>query len=523
MNRRGKEFFLFLLVYLAAVLLVNPSGEFPLNDDWAYAKVVKHFLETGEILFSDWQGMTLLSQLLWGTLFCLPFGFSFLALRISTLVLSVVALFFFWLLLVKRENNSWKRIFFMSLLAFNPLFFHLSFSFMTDVPFLAFCLISFYFLETYQEKFRPLDLILGCLFIIIATLTRQLALLLALAYGISYCLTHKKFSISYLLFAVPFLLSLLCLWGFNYLLKHNWNLPANYNFQFGMILSAFFSPSITVLVNLMYYSITAIIAMGVLLIPFSASYIVKTTGKLWKNKLFLLIIVFLLLFSALKIFVKDKWIPFPGNVIYSLGLGPIIGDGFVSYDASLTFAEKIFWAVIAFCGAVSAAIISILLIKKRNFFSFHFISIVLYIATLSTVYFSDRYLLLPIVFLILLLSDFLSKINLIRTLYLIPFLFFSISATHDYLSFNRARWQLLDQAAALGIRPDQIDGGFEYNAWYLFDFNNYHPDQKKWWWIKDDQYIVSPIKNKQYRLLKTSQYYSWISIGKKQVYLQLRN
>ena len=79
-----------LAVWILAVLAVDPVGNFALNDDWAYASAVRMLVEQGELRLSGWTAANLITQLLWGALFCLPFGFSFTALRISTLVLAML-------------------------------------------------------------------------------------------------------------------------------------------------------------------------------------------------------------------------------------------------------------------------------------------------------------------------------------------------------------------------------------------------------------------------------------------------
>jgi hypothetical protein len=71
--------------WVGLAILVDPRGEFSLNDDWAYALPVKAFVERGTIRFTFWQSMTLIAQVFWGALFCLPRGFSYLALRVSEL------------------------------------------------------------------------------------------------------------------------------------------------------------------------------------------------------------------------------------------------------------------------------------------------------------------------------------------------------------------------------------------------------------------------------------------------------
>src|SRR5580765_6956960 len=39
------------LVWIAMIVLANPMGDFPLNDDWVYALAVKSVLETGHFQF----------------------------------------------------------------------------------------------------------------------------------------------------------------------------------------------------------------------------------------------------------------------------------------------------------------------------------------------------------------------------------------------------------------------------------------------------------------------------------------
>jgi hypothetical protein len=72
---------------------------------------------------------------------------------------------------------------------------------------------------------------------------------------------------------------------------------------------------------------------------------------------------------------------------------------------------------------------------------------------------------------------------------------FTVAATHDYLSWNRVRWQALHHL----MQEDQISlshigGGFEFNGWYLYDDDyddwKYEPD-KSWYWVDNDDYVVS--------------------------------
>jgi hypothetical protein len=134
-----KEIQLFF-IWLLLLFMVNPIGNFPINDDWAFAYPVKALMDHGTFEFLMPFAPNLLLQVLWGYLFCLPDHFSFTALRISTLVLGLAALILTFRLL--KEGVTDKFIIFLGLcnVLFNQLFFPLAYSFMTDIPFLDFIL-----------------------------------------------------------------------------------------------------------------------------------------------------------------------------------------------------------------------------------------------------------------------------------------------------------------------------------------------------------------------------------------------
>src|ERR1700693_3756701 len=84
-----------LLLFLGAACVVNPFREMPYDDDWAFSETVKHLLDTGQYRLNEWLAPNMPFQTAWGALFCLPFGFSFSALRISTIVLALIGLLAF--------------------------------------------------------------------------------------------------------------------------------------------------------------------------------------------------------------------------------------------------------------------------------------------------------------------------------------------------------------------------------------------------------------------------------------------
>ena len=92
-------------LWIAAAAIVNPLGDFPLNDDWSYGRTVRRMVEQGEYRPGGWTSMPLLTHALWGTLFCSAGGVSFTVLRFSTLALGLVGVVATYLLLVRLSGS----------------------------------------------------------------------------------------------------------------------------------------------------------------------------------------------------------------------------------------------------------------------------------------------------------------------------------------------------------------------------------------------------------------------------------
>src|ERR1041384_2303938 len=105
LSTKKNHLLLISCLWLLLAIIINSYGEFPYNDDWAYAQSVKALVETGTFFMSGWTSVNLLTQIGWGALFCLPFGFSFTALRISTLAAGLLGLWGTYRLIGKSTEN----------------------------------------------------------------------------------------------------------------------------------------------------------------------------------------------------------------------------------------------------------------------------------------------------------------------------------------------------------------------------------------------------------------------------------
>ena len=78
-----------IAIFVVAVLLVDPRGNFPLDDDWGVGFTTFTLLQTGRVQFTPFASATAYLQFFWGALWAASFGETFTVLRISTLVLSL--------------------------------------------------------------------------------------------------------------------------------------------------------------------------------------------------------------------------------------------------------------------------------------------------------------------------------------------------------------------------------------------------------------------------------------------------
>src|SRR5256885_1068756 len=122
--------------FIISCWLVAPLRNVPLIDDWAYAWSVEQLLKTGRLAVLDWSAQYPIFQTLWAAPWALLFGFSFGVLRLSTVVLAGFGCLALYLTLRELGLDRQRSLLGALALAANPVFFVLSFSFMTDVPFL---------------------------------------------------------------------------------------------------------------------------------------------------------------------------------------------------------------------------------------------------------------------------------------------------------------------------------------------------------------------------------------------------
>jgi len=100
---------------------------------------------------------------------------------------------------------------------------------------------------------------------------------------------------------------------------------------------------------------------------------------------------------------------------------------------------------------------------------------------------------------------------------------FALAGTHDYMAWNRVRWQALtDLMEKDHISHQHIDGGFEFNGWYAYDAKYEQNSSKSWWWVEDDSYVISFGQIAGYEEIKRYPFHRWMPIGQGNIFVLKR-
>jgi hypothetical protein len=490
---------LLAIVWGLMVWMVNPIGEFPLNDDRAYGWVVKNLLETGRFEPSDWTSSNLISQVLFGALFCLTSGFSFTALRFSTVVLGFLGLLGTYGLL--REAFARPRISLLGALtvAVNPLYFMLSNSFMNDVPAFTVSILSICFLIRGLKHSSWFSLSVGVLLAFVAILNRQSSLIILPAFSLAY-IVKKGVKLHTVVEALtPTILGVAVYIGYAKWLILSGKAPTLYNLQIEQITASlsqgFQHLALTYVTNF----VIILIYLGMLLFPFLvvgayAQYRCLSS----RRKRGVLAATFVV--AILAALAAKYWrMPLTGNVLVFFGVGPQDPRGYESVlgPNSIALVHR-GWQILTATGVVGAALLSQYLLRamlqvthksglspdavfaEEKWLGIFIISIVcLYVApigALPTAYWFDRYLIFLLPLLMAVVSGVtagrekdigIGAVSLAVGLVLL-YGVVTIGGTHDYLAAQRVRWEALNGLMReRHISPSQIDGGFEFNGWYF--------------------------------------------------------
>lgn len=490
------------ITWLITALAVGFSGDFPLNDDWQYAYPVKQWVETGQFSIQARFSPNILTQVAWGALFCKLFGgFNFEYLRWSTWVAAGLGgLGFFRLLRLLGVSVSMATVG-TAVLLFSPLYFHLSFSFMTDVPFLALVIWAGWAGLRFQQSRQPRWLFLFVALSLLAYLNRQPGILLFPAMGGWYFLQQSGRGRAWLWAGLSVAVGAGAYFLLESVVKPWLGISENYLPVSGQLMQQIQKAPLGVIAQLGRQSFKSWVYLGAFclpLLPFLWNR-VRAAGvlRIWALTGILAANTGLLVAQHY----AGHVFPYGGNILYNWGLGPeLLGD---VYTFQLRNTPQLpTWTMYAlgFISQVSASLLTWVGLRawrelnqrQWGFFVFLLLLNLANFMAMSVTGFFDRYILLSVASAILFLTTLAPKSQSgFKGVILLVFALFSILATHDYLAWNRARAQAFEWLQRQDISMERIDAGYEYNGWY-----HYHPEGKgqpgkSWWWVDDDEWMIA--------------------------------
>ncbi len=526
--------FILISIFLISECIVKPTGEFALNDDWAFAKVAQVFHEQGVFNIGPHAAMTLLTHVLWGTLFTKLFGFSFFVLRLSILILALITVLYFEKFIYTITHNKLAALFGALCLLFNPLFFNLSNSYMTDMTFVAFFFFSIYQYHKYCLYQNFINFIWLTLFAIAAILTRQFAIIIPITIfficgfnAIMSKLKRKEF-----LFSIGLLATcLIVLYAFE---RYNFPKIGKLIAYHGLFFSAKSDNSIEYgkLIDRYASTLSAFLFyIGLFVFPFLCFNTFGIVKKFLSSKLVIAIPILLVFICFLISMQTFKQCP-TGTIIHNGGLGVETSIDILQLRKNLHHARVLgLIKTLRIVSAIGVLLFVLQLLSKlqpnfklkkdvflKNHFGFWIIILLLSYAALISLGFGllDRYLLLPSFLGGILLIKYLDfKPNVFNGSTILVFAFFSIFATKDYFSYNKTNQKMVNYLTKnLNVKPQQIHAGIEYVMWNLYDANGWELLNKR-----EQEYYICFGDVPNYHKIKEFKYQRYFPYRKEKLYL----
>ncbi len=527
---RNRLFLLFTLGYVLAEVLVNPIGEFPLNDDWCYTHVVVSFDKTGELLYGNFPSMSLATHVLWGWLITKIAGFSFFALRVSTMIAAIIGCIFLNKLVVQISGNKIVGIFACIVLMYCPIFFSLTNTYMTDITFNTLAIMCFYFLYNYfnAESTRLFIAFVVCC--IATTLVRQYGASFPVAFFFAVIFSRSRSRRNILLSLLSVIVVTASLKIFESYLEGKLPEHSSYKFsgKFDFLKWELWQKLATES-NMRYKETVRLIFIYAA--PFALLFFISIIreAKFVRTLLFLLTSVLTTWFFFIEQGISSA------NIFSYMNLGPeTFYETFKGFRHNqypdfekFIIGFKFMMMVISLFVLLNGLPVLTGKLRKGNdpllvFFLFVLFSYVFMIFITDS--FFDRYYLLPVTIGLILLSYYSSKYTFNLILPALPLLFFiwiCVAGTKDYMEWNRQRWNAYwFVRKELHAQKQKINGGFEVNCWnegdgggwrdfsnlevfdYLIQFNkekNFEPImafpfQRYFPYTKDEIYVFAKKK-----------------------------
>jgi 4-amino-4-deoxy-L-arabinose transferase-like glycosyltransferase len=485
------------------VLFPPAAQDFPLADDWAFSHGAFRFASEARIDYANWAAMPLLGQWLWAWPFIRVFGASHATLRASVIALSLIGLAAFADTLRSEGISEPRAALAAAVLAFHPMFYLLSGTFMSDVPALSFGLIAFALYARAFNQHRLRLLLAATLVACAGVSTRQTIIMVPIAAGISMAGNPnlRRRLAWWALVLVPVILGFAVHWWF--VGRHDAR-PVS-----PRRLKNLFLPFVILYMFFHFGGLAVLPIVGAQLRPASWLAFLFAGAAMAFGAWCMTIDLEQPVYVG-----AESRFPYVDGILTTVGayarVGLFLGERPILFDDTTR-------VVITIIGCLAGAWLAARLLRLLSngyrpgmLISFALLQIPF---ILIAPYMFDRYFLsaMPAALLLAVLplpaTSWRWPLAIVATSLLA---LFSFCLMHDWLAWNEARWQL-GREAMRNQRTD-INGGFEWNSWWTLEKPRLPPGDGR-------HYVLSfsPLPNGE--TVETKAYTQWLPPGRREFYL----
>lgn len=517
-------------------MVIGIGGDFPLNDDWAYAEGVRHLLN-GEGLIMPNVCAAGIAHVALGFVATKLLGYSYVSLRICSFLVTILGAVAVFIAAASFRIPRMSAIFITLLYAANPLLLNIAFGFMSDSTALALNMIFLAGLARGLAKRSLRTIALAFFVLAIAVTVRQSALIFLVLSP--FCLSRRfgEGRGKFVVFALAVALPLLSAWACDQWLVASHVGSGSINIGYDLVRKAhssilqkcFFSahelllPTLSALGQVLCY--LALFSLPALM-PLLSVVCCRSKSATASLKLPFALAFVVFASAVVTVFFYHQTMPFSENILRATTVGAQSLLGIIRQPISQR--GRMILTIVAFVAAVPLAVSlgylgQTCLKKPRRWQPVMIASSVaislLFLVLETVVRCTDRYYLIalgPILLAVgLIAKQFRKKLNSpISIALLLVFSWYSLCGNQEYLSLSRARWQAIEWLEARGVKSQMVDGGYEYNT--LRDITIYNTtyrgepprDSWRWWPVKGESYLISLSPVPGYKTIRLQKYYS---------------
>ena len=512
------------LLLLVAIVLVDPRGNFPLDDDWNFALSSWWFADHGVFRFARFTGMSLRLQVLWGALWTKAFGASFDVLRASTLVLAAGTLFIVGVIATELRITR-GRFLVLAAFLFNPIFFWSSFTFMTHVPFVALSALAVLCFLRAMRLDSTLWFCGGVVAAIGSVFIRQTGVVLLMP-PIVVLLVRRSRPL-WITIAGAAITVLAVLYLKTDLLR---GYVAEYATRFTIWNKPLTSLPLTFASVLSHHLVLDFLYGALFALPWMAPLVASALRDARVRVAWLIAAI---PFVAWVAWLTGAVAPLPfairGAIFTNIGLGPVtLRDAMVfRYPDPVHLPQSVMVIasyVLAVLGALLFASVAICCIDRDDRIRLLAMTALAGSGILAiSEFFFDRYA-LDSLWMTPRLVAATQPLRMRRTAIVLTVVLalFCVAATQDYFAWNRARWRAFADLRRRGVPLTRMDAGYEINQYLLGGWDGEQHMGLPGMAVVDDSWILALNRVKGYQVLAAYPYRGWFGLHRGELFIEQR-